>query len=107
MTMGAQSVTSNTHLAAVLRASGSAKAIGQQIGKSHRTVERWMRGDGKPSPLIIIQLLRVNDAFAAALLRVAGWAEAARAINEAANARKQIELDATWARMDRAPPPRR
>ena len=78
---GTQSVTSNTHLAAVLR-------IGQQIGKSHRTVERWMRGDGKPSPLIIIQLLRVNDAFAAALLRVAGWAEAARAINEAANARK-------------------
>ena len=104
---GTQSVTSNTHLAAVLRASGSAKAIGQQIGKSHRTVERWMRGDGKPSPLIILHLLRVNDAFAAALLRVAGWAEAARAINEAANARKQLELDATWTRLGRTPPPRR
>lgn len=86
---------------------GSAKDLARDTGANWRTVQGYQSGRSRPDPYFLLSLMRANDAFAAGLLRLAGWAEAARAINEAANARKQIELDATWARMDRAPPPRR
>ncbi len=107
MGMSDMSANSEAQLCALLRATGTAKELGHQTGRPWRTIQRYLAGRARPDPLFLLPLMRVNDAFAAGLLRLAGWAEAARAINEAANARKQLELDLRWQAMDRAPPPRR
>ena len=107
MGMSDMSANSEAQLCALLRATGTAKELGHQTGRPWRTIQRYLAGRARPDPLFLLSLMRVNDAFAAGLLCLAGWAEAARAINEAANARKQLELDATWTRLGRTPPPRR
>lgn len=100
-------MSSDTRLCALLRATGSAKDLARDTGANWRTVQGYQSGRSRPDPYFLLSLMRANDAFAAGLLRLAGWAEAARAINEAANARKQLDLDLRWQAMGRDPPPRR
>lgn len=106
MTGGTITAMSDTHFCVLLRAAGTAKELARQTGRPWRTIERYLSGRARPDPFFLLSLMRANDVFAAGLMHLAGRIDAARAINEAANARRQLELDDRWRHLGRTAPPR-
>lgn len=71
MGMSDMSANSEAQLCALLRATGTAKELGHQTGRPWRTIQRYLAGRARPDPLFLLSLMRVNDAFAAGLRRLA------------------------------------
>lgn len=59
-------------IALALRELGTAKQAARIADVSHRTMERWQRGDGQPPCHVLIGLMGKSMPFARAVLRQAG-----------------------------------
>lgn len=59
-------------IALALRELGTAKQAARIADVSHRTMERWQRGDGQPPCHVLITLMGKSMTFARAVLRQAG-----------------------------------
>ena len=70
-------------IALALRELGTAKQAARIADVSHRTMERWQRGEGQPPCHVLIGLMGKSMAFARAVLRQAGLTDLLMDIEEA------------------------